>query len=428
MKKRSVILPVAMTALAVCMVPETVMAQRDARHDHGVVSVVNNDTVDALRVEKHLKENAPAAPNDNGLPRFAIVGKNHEYYIGVGLQFLGEGVFDFGDAMSSSTLFTPSAITPSTAGNRNSLGFGWQTSSIYLNAVAMPGTADQIGIFFKGNFMGNNNSFNCFHFYGKYRGLLAGYTTSLFADGAAEPATIDFEGPNGYPFITLFTASWTQKFGKHLSAAIGVEAPTTSITTGPHTATVNQCIPAVPLYVQYGYAGGNAHVRLSGLVRPMQYRDLTANTNRTLTGLGIQLSGMTPVAGPVSLSYNAAYGRGIGNYLQDDNGLGLDAVATDVSGKMSMVKSLGVTGGLNFAITPKLTANLVYSHLTNWMPDGAQVDGSQYRYGDYAVANVIYAFNRFVSAGIEYDYGHRKSVDSSSLHTNRVQAQFAVTF
>lgn len=417
-----------MMALAACMVPAMATAQRDARHDHGVVSVVNNDTVDALRVEKHLKENAPTAPNDNGLPRFAIVGKDHKYYIGIGAQFLGEGVFDFGDEMSSPTLFTPSAITPSTPGNRSSLGFGWQSSSVYLNAVALPGTENQVGVFFKGNFMGNGNAFNCFHFYGKYRGLTVGYTTSIFADGAAEPTTIDFEGPNGYPYITMFNASWTQKFGKHFSAAIGIDAPTTSLTVGNATKTVNQRIPAIPLYVQYAYADGNAHVRLSGLIRPMQYRNMKTSTNSTLTGLGIQLSGMTPIAGPVSLSYNAAYGRGIGNYLQDDNGLGLDAVATSTAGHMAMVKSLGVTAGLNFVITPKLTANLVYSHLSNWMPEGAIVDGDQYRYGDYAVANVIYAFNRFVSAGIEYDYGHRKSFDATSLHTNRLQVQFAVTF
>lgn len=424
MKKKCLLLLVA----AATVFPFAASAQRDNRHEHGVVTAINSDTADMARVEKHLKENAPAAPNDNGLPRFAIVGKDHKYYIGVGAQFLGEGVFDFGDNMSSATLFTPSAITPSTPGNRSSLGFGWQTSSVYINAVALPGTDNQVGVFFKGNFMGNNNSFNCFHFYAKYRGLTAGYTTSLFTDGAAEPMTIDFEGPNGYPFLNVFTASWTQKFGKNLSTAIGIDAPTTSITTGNGTETVNQRIPAIPLYLQYAWDGGNGHLRLSGLVRPLQYRDLVKDANSTMTGLGVQLSGMTPVVGPVSFSYNVAYGRGIGNYLQDDNGMGLDAVATNTKGKMEMVKSMGVTAGLNIAFTSKLSGNLVYSHLSNWLPEDAIADGSQYRYGDYAVANVIYAINNFVSAGIEYDYGHRKSFDAASLHTNRLQVQLAVTF
>lgn len=403
-------------------------AQRDNRNEKGIVTVVTNDTVNAAVVEKHLKANAPTATNDNGLPRFAIVGKDHKYYIGVGAQFLGEAVYDFGDKMPSPLLFTPSAITPRTPGNGSSLRFGWQSSSFYLNAVALPGTKDQVGVFFKANLLGTDNAFNIFHFYAKYRGLTVGYTSSLFSDGAAEPMTIDFEGPNGYPFTFLFTAYWTQNFTNHFSGAIGVEAPTASLTPGEGTTTVDQRIPAIPLYLQYAWADGNAHIRVSGLVRPMQYRDMVAMKNRTLTGIGVQLSGMTPIYGPLSLSYNAAYGKGISNYLQDDNGLGLDAVATDEAGRMDMMKSLGVTAGLNYAITPNLSANLIYSHLSNWLPEGGEADGATYRYGDYVAANLIYNINKFVSAGIEYDYGHRKSFDGSSLHTNRIQLQFGVTF
>ncbi len=426
MKKTAFILAATGASLLGCAFNAS--AQRDNRNEKGVVSVVNNDTVNADLVEKHLKANAPASPNDNGLPRFAIVGKDHKYYIGVGAQFLGEAVYDFGDKMPSALLFTPSSITPRTPGNGSSLRFGWQSSSVYLNAVALPGTKDQIGLFFKANFLGSNNAFNIFHFYAKYRGLTAGYTSSLFSDASAEPMTIDFEGPNGYPFTFLFTAYWTQNFTKNFSGAIGIDAPTASITPGHGTTTVDQRIPAIPLYLQYAWAEGNGHIRLSGLVRPMQYRDMVAQKNKTMTGIGVQLSGMTPVYGPLSFSYNAAYGKGIGNYLQDDNGLGLDAVATSTAGEMEMVKSLGVTAGLSCAITPNLSANLVYSHLSNWLPDGGQVDGDTYRYGDYVAANLIYNINKFVSTGIEYDYGHRKSFDATSMHTNRFQVQFGVTF
>lgn len=404
-------------------------AQRDNRHhETGVVSVVNNDTADVAKIEKAFKSVAPTSPNDNGLPRFAIVGKNHQFYLGIGGQFLGEAVYDIGSDVGSPTLFTPSAFTASAPGNGAGLGFGWQTSSIYLNFVAMPHTDNQVGLFFKANFMGNGNSFNCFHFYAKYRGLTIGYTTSLFTDGAAEPMTIDFEGPNGYPYTNLFTAYWTQNFTKNFSGAIGVDAPATSLTTNEYTSTVKARTPSIPLYLQYAWAGGDSHVRLSGIVRPMQYRNLVAEHNSTLAGLGVQLSGMTTVAGPVSVQFNAAYGRGIGSYIQDDEGLGLDAVAVGDGGKMEMVKTMGVTGGINYAITPKLSSNMVYSHVTNWLPDGAQVDGNTYRYGDYVAVNLIYNINKFVSAGVEYDYGHRKAVDGASLHVNRIQAQLAVTF
>lgn len=423
MKKLALII-----ACGLCSLYFTADAQRNNRLEKGVVTIINSDTVDASRVEKAFKLNAPTGIKDNGLPRFALVGKDHMFYVGLGAQFLGEAAFDFGDEMSSLVLFTPSALTPSTAGNRSSLGFGWESSSVYMNMVALPGDANQIGIFFKGNFMGEGNSFNCYHFYARYRGLTVGYTTGVFSDGAAEPMTIDFEGPNAYPYLTLFNASWTQKFSSHISGAIGIDAPTASMTTGTTTAVVNQRIPAIPVYLQYEYNGGNNHVRLSGLARPLQYRNSVNNSNSTMVGLGVQISGMTTVVGPLSLNYNAVYGRGISNYLQDDNGLGVDAVNLTEEGKMDMVNSFGVTGGLSYTFSPKVSSNVTYSHLLNMLPDQAATQESQYRYGDYVAANVVYTVNKFVSAGIEYDYGHRKDFSGNSLHANRLQVQFAMTF
>ncbi|MDE6696449.1 MAG: hypothetical protein K2K25_06180 [Muribaculaceae bacterium] len=404
-------------------------AQRDNRHmESGVTTLIHNDKANPDDVEKTMKGNAPKAPKDNGLPRFAIVGKNNDFYLGIGGQFLGEGVFTWGDDMPSATLFTPSALTPSKPGNGGNTQFAWQTSSLYMNFVAMPGSDNQIGIFFKGHFMGKDDSFKLQHFYAKYRGLTAGFTHSLFTDGAAEPMTIDFEGPNGYPFLSLFTAYWEQNFTENFSGAIGIDAPTASMTTNSTTEKVNQRIPAVPLYLQYAWNDGASHVRLSGIVRPMQYRDLTESANKTVVGGGVQLSGMTKVVGNLGANFNAAYGRGIGNYLQDDNGLGLDVVATSTPGKMETVKSLGLTGGLNYTFSSKVSTNLTYSHLTNWLPEDAMVSDSQYRYGDYVAANVIYNINKFVSAGIEYDYGYRKDFNGNGLHANRLQCQLAVTF
>lgn len=406
-----------------------VMAQRDNRvFEENVVSVVvNQESADPAAVEQAFKENAPQSPNDNGLPRFAIVGKNKEFYLGIGAQLLGEAVVDFGDNMPSPVLFTPSSMTRPAEGSGASTRFGWQSSSVYLNFVAMPHTDNQIGLFFKGNFMGNDNNFSVYHFYGKYRGLTVGYTTSPFTDAAAEPMTLDFEGPNGYPYTSLFTASWTQRFNENLTGAIGVDAPTASLTTGNGTGTVSQRIPAVPLYVQYGWNGGNSHVRLSGLVRPLQYRNTVDAKNSTMVGLGVQVSGMTHIAGGLHANFNATYGQGIGTYLQDDNGLGLDAMPTVTPGKMDMTTSMGVTGGLSYVFNNRLSTNLTYSHLTNWASEKSVVPGSQYRYGDYVAANVIYNVNRFLSVGLEYDYGHKKSFGGESMHANRLQCQFALT-
>lgn len=404
-------------------------AQRNGRTmEKGVTSIIVNEHADSVsNVEKAFKTNAPTTPRENNLPRFAIIGKERQFYLGIGAQFLGEAVFDWGDNMPSPLNFTPASMTPRTPGNGGELGFAWQSSSIHLNFIAMPNTSNTIGLYFKGNF-NTNKGFKMSHLYAKYRGLTAGYTNSAFTDGAAMPFTIDNEGPNGYPSISMITAYWTQNFGHGFSGTIGIDAPTADITESSTAKVVSQRIPAVPLYIQYAYNGGDDHVRLSGLVRPMQYRNLERDHNSTLVGLGVQLSGITQVAGPVSFSYNAAYGRGISNYLQDTNGLGLDATASTHAGELTMSRTLGLTGGLAFNFSSKVSANLVYSHLTNWLGHDAVADPTAYRYGDYAAANVVYNVNRFLSCGVEYDYGHTKDFNGAALHSNRIQAQLALTF
>lgn len=404
-------------------------AQREDRlPDEQVVTVINNENADASDVQEVFRKEAPTSPSHYGLPRFAIVGKDNKFYLGIGAQFLGEATFDFGDKAGSSVLFVPAEFTPKTPGNGAELGFGWQTSSIYLNFVALPHSDNQLGLFFKGNFLAVNSGFKCYHFYSKYRGLTFGYTTSLFYDGGAMPMTLDFEGPNGFPLIYVFTAYWQQNFTAHLSGAIGIDSPTADYTADALCGHVSQRLPAVPLYLQYGWDGGDSHIRLSGLFRPMQYRNLAENKNTTLTGMGVQLSGITKVTPPFAVMYDIVYGRGIASYIQDDAGLGIDATPSQTPGRLDMVKSLGITGALSYDISSRVSANVTYSHLVNSLPESAVADPEQYRYGDYVAANVIVHINKFLSTGFEYDYGHRKSFDNSSLHANRLQCQLAVTF
>ncbi|MBD5360962.1 MAG: hypothetical protein HDR87_09695 [Bacteroides sp.] len=402
---------------------------KSRRHsEKGVTSILINEQADsASNVEKAFQHNVPTSPRENFLPRFAIIGKDRQFYLGIGAQFLGEAVFDWGDHMPSALEFIPSSITPRTPGNGAELDFAWQTSSIQLNFIAMPNTHNTIGLYFKGNFNATKG-FKMSHLYAKYRGLTAGYTNSIFTDGAAMPFTIDDQGPNGYPKVSLMTAYWTQTFSHGFSGAIGIDAPTANFTESTSAKLVSQRIPAIPLYVQYAYNDADDHVRISGLIRPMQYRNLERNHNSTLLGLGIQLSGITRLVGPISFSYNAAYGQGIATYLQDTNGLGLDATPSATDGKLTMPRTLGLTAGLSFNISRKVSANLVYSHLTNWLGHNASPQPSTYRFGDYAAANIIYNINRFLRCGLEYDYGHTKHFNNSSLHTNRLQAQLALTF
>lgn len=413
--------------LAGALAPGAAFAQ-EADDEETISTVIIGDKGAIEDFQTEMIENMPKNKRTVGLPRFAIVGHDGKFYMGIGAQANGYAVFDWGDRMPSAVNFIPSSITPRTPGNGGDLRFQCANSSIYLNFVALPGSDNKIGLFFKGNFTGENYGFHLSHLYVKYRGLTAGYTNSLFQDPEAMPYTLDSQGPNGSAALSVMTGSWTQKFTPEFSGAIGVEAPKVDMTDGTFVRQTTQRLPSVPLYLQYGW-GGNSHIRLSAILRPLQYRNLVSGKNKTPLGWGVQLSGLAKIAQPVTLYYGATYGFGIGSYLQDDQGLGLDATPNlKKDGEMNLVESMGLTGGLAIQLAKKWETNLSYSHLTNWTKAECRPEGSQYKYGDYVAANIMYDLNRFLTFGLEYDYGHAKDFSGNSVHTNRIQGLLSVTF
>lgn len=413
--------------LAITLMPaQSILAQSS---ESETVTVAVGDKTASEEVEIEFIENMPQRARESGLPRFAIVGHDRKFYMGLGAQFNGIAAFDFGDAMPNALDFIPSAMSRPTAGNGGNLRFNAASSNIYLNVVALPGTKDKIGFFFKMQFNeGNGYGFHLSHVYVTYRGLTAGYTSSLFQDDAAIPYTIDSQGPNGLAANKVVTGSWTQHFTKNFSGAIGVEGPTANMTNGVSARQVTQRIPAFPLYLQYAY-GDASHIRASVLLRPLQYRNLVKDKNTGKLSWGVQLSGVTEIVSPITFYYSAVYGKGIANYIQDTEDLALDATPNHIHpGEMQLTESLGLTGGIGIQFSKKWQANLSYSHLTNWYDSEARPDGNTYRYDDYAAANILYDLNRFLTFGIEYDYGHAKDLNGTSYHCNRLQGLLQVTF
>lgn len=403
-------------------------AQDSAITEERISSVFVGDKEAAVSFEEEMILNMPKEKRASGLPRFAIIGHDRKFYMGIGVQANAIAEFDWGDEMPSAVDFTPSSIVPRTAGNGGNLRFQAASSSIYMNIVALPGSENRVGLFFKGKFSGPNYGFKMSHLYVKYRGLTAGYNNSLFEDSEAMPYTIDSEGPNGSASLSVMTGSWTQNFTDNFSGAIGIESTVADMTNGSYAVQTTQRLPAIPLYLQYG-RDKDTHIRFSAIMRPMQYRNLKKQHNENLFGWGIQLSGLTKIAGPVTLYFDATYGYGIGSYLQDDADLGLDATPNYAkAGKMNLVQSLGLTGGLSFDLGKKWESNLTYSHLTNWTKASCRPAGSVYRYGDYVAANVMYDLNKFLTFGIEYDYGHAKDFSGNSVHANRLQGLLSVSF
>lgn len=412
-------------------------------------SVINEEDSTALSLndEKHvgtplysnayssLHANAPKLEHIPNVPRFALLGKEGKYYMGIGANVKAVAEYDFGNPVPNPTSFITSSIPMTTTpGNGGQFHLNAQQSSIYMNVVALPGSKDQIGAYVQFYLTGNNYSPSLQYAYLKYRGFTVGYNFSIFSDLAATPATIDFQGPNAFTGVVHCNASYERSFGKDKgwTAGVGVDMTTASYTNADRTATVNQRVPDIPFYIQKNWAGGNGWFRVSGIVRNLFYRDLTAQKNVDKVGWGVKASGSTPIYGGLSACWQAVYGKGISSYIQDLSGTGMDLTPdpSDPS-KLDAVKAWGAYAGLRYNFSPKVYSDIVYSQVRTYAKnytDSPSDWKTGYKYAQYILGNVFYQMNSIVQLGVEYIYGRRVDFNGMQAHDNRLEAMIQVSF
>lgn len=403
-------------------------AQDDATHVHFV------QTADSSRVTRIMQENALGIENVKDVPRFALMGKNDKFYLGLGANVKFVMDYDFGNPIANPNKFAPADIPMTVApGDKGNFQLSAGQSDFYLNFVALPGDKNQIGLFIDVNFMGTDHAPALHHAYLKYRGFTAGHTLSVFTDHGAEPAAIDYRGPNGMAFMGHPNISYTQKFGKDRlwSAALGLDLPEYSATYASRTAQINQRVPDIPLYIQRSWEGGKSWFRVSAIFRDLYYRNDMANKNVSAFGWGVKASGKAHIVGGLYGMWQAVYGAGIASYIQDLTGKGMDLMpsATD-DYKLSPVKTWAAYGTLRYDFSSKVFMNCTYSHVRTYADKyagGTATWDSSYRYGQYFTTNVFWNITSFAQFGVEYLYGRRVDYSGLQAHDNRFSVMLKVS-
>lgn len=382
-----------------------------------------------LKMQKTLEENAPSGL---GQSRFAFAGKNDKFYMALCGYAKVTASYDFGSPLDNPNEFITSEINVNPEpGNGGEVQFSAMQTFLGLNFVALPESEDKIGVFVGANFLKDYMPV-LQHAYIKWRGLEAGYDYSLFSDTGCSPATIDYEGPNAYTAIPTSLVSYTVRFGrnKEWTVAAGVEKPLYSVTAGEGAGTVKQRVPDIPAYIKYSWDGDNSWVRLSGILRNMQYRDEILQKNYNKVGWGVQLSGTASLSNFITAYWQGVYGQGIASHIQDLCGMNMDMVPTG-DGKMRCVSAWGAFVGLQYNFSEKVFATTAYSHVRTYADPykGGEISyGDQYRYAQYATANVFWQVTPVIQTGLEYIYGRRVDYSGAQGHDNRIQACVQVNF
>jgi hypothetical protein len=401
------------------------------------ISLLNVKSADAQErdtiVLKVLEENAPKYFNAPGMPRFSVIGKEQEFYLGIGGYIRGSVSYDFGNPIESPVYFVTNAIPMNNPPGNSSL---WQmsaaSSNIFFNFVALPQTEDKVGAYIDFGFADGMNKygFSLKAAYLTYRNWIVGYTTSLFTDGAAAAQTIDQQGPNAMTFLFNTVIDYQLALTKHWKVGIGAEMPSVNATYVLDRDAVNQRIPDIPFYVQYGWKEGKGWLRLSGILRNMGYYNNISRSRENEMGLGIKLSGASPFGSRFTLYSQTVFGKGIASYVQDLQGLGMDMVPLrDGSGDMEGVEVVASYLGLQYLISNKLSASATFSEVKCFFPDKAKpMPEGTYRNASYFVTNLIYKVSPVLTTGVEYLWGSRRNTDETYSHNNRVQMSLRVNF
>ena len=163
-------------------------------------------------------------------------------------------------------------------------------------------------------------AFELYQAYGALGPLLAGKAWSTFSNTDSQPDTLDFEGPNAIPEVQQVMLHWTQPLPNDLSFLFALEEPDADLTLPAGASAINS-IPDMIACLEYKPSWAN--IQASGLYRRLQGKG--DGFDSAVNGWGLQLSGNMDTFGRDSFQFGAVYGRGIGHYIQDTQGYGLDA-------------------------------------------------------------------------------------------------------
>src|SRR6266550_6478925 len=262
---------------------------------------------------------------------FLIPGTKTSFQIGGFVQF--DAIFD-GDRIDNKDAFVVSSIP--TGGAKTGAGdtnFSIRQTRLFLKTETPTQNWGNLVTYVEVDFMGTDGAEpRIRHAYGqigdKYQ-LLAGQTWSAFQDATIFPATLDFQGPPGLITNRRPQVRYRRKLDDQWSAVVAVEDPNSELTI-PSGFSGVESSPAPDLAGNVRYGPEWGHLQLSGVLRYLQF-DPDVGSRQTDIGYGLNLTGSVKTlkldAKHTDLAlFQIAGGHGIARYVNDTNGLGLDAV------------------------------------------------------------------------------------------------------
>lgn len=281
-------------------------------------------------------------------------------------------------------------------------------------------------------------TFRLRHAYGELGQFGAGQTWSPFMDIDVFPNSLEYWGPNGMVFFRNVQFRWMPVKGNS-RVTFAVERPGASADQGIYSDRIELQgikpkfdMPDFSMEARLGREWG--YVKGSGMFRKIGWIDLNKTPSRDLSddvfGWGVNLSSNVKFGKKDTGRFQAVYGHGIENYMNDAP---LDiGVENNFSNPHKPIKGvplpiLGVVSFVDHTWSERYTSTIGYSLVNIWNSDAETP--SDLHQGHYALTDLIYYPTKNVLMGGEFQFGRRVNFrDGFNYNDYKLQFSFKYNF
>lgn len=413
---------------------DSISSFEDHQLGHRIIFSGNNDNtqiindsirsmIDLFYVDQFRHFQDPRAPY------FLFMSKDANLAMGIGGVVRMRAWSDWNGSIPANG-FVPYLIpVPSDPSQQRKLAATPAGTALFFKVIGRNSRLGNVLGYIECNFDGYNNvGFKLKKAYVTVNDWTVGYTLTTFSDPVANPPTIDGAGPNSEINKSAVMLRWMHQFNKNWIVSTALEIPKSNVDADNITTkALSDWMPDITGFAQYEWDNSNQHVRLSYLLRVTPYRDLVNMKDHNKFSWGLQLSNVIKIFKPLTLYGAVNIGQGIGSYTNDLQIGNYDLIPDpNNAGKMYAPFSMGITAGLKYNFSNDIYACLALSEM-RYLPQH-KVQGNEYKYGLYGVANIFWDINPRFQVGIEYLIGKRANFNGQSATAQRCDAVVQFSF
>lgn len=366
--------------------------------------------------------------SDPAAPYFMFMSKDASLCMGIGGAVRMRGYYDWGGAMPAAG-FAPYLIpmTPDPTSKRH-LDATPAGTALFFRVIGNNKTLGDYQLNIETDFSGfESRGLKLKKAYAIINDFTVGYAASIFSDPAALPPVIDASGAANKITPTKVLIRYMPVIRSKWVLAASLETPSSSASAdNTNTAKVDDYLPDVAAFVQYQWSRSQ-HIRLSGIVRALPYRDLTTGKNHTVAGWGMMFSSVIRPTTAFSTYAIVNYGHGYSSLGGDLSYAPYDLVGDPGSpGRLYAPATFGYCVGVQYNFRPELFVSANVSQ-ARYLPS-KPVSPDEYKYGMVCTANMFWNMTPRMQVGAEFNIGKRANFSHEHRRSRRAALMCMFSF